>query len=121
MASVSSLQVPPPGRREAGPLHGRQRLGGRHRQEEELHGRGATQPGRPGETRRQGGREGGVHPRWVTIHWGVGLRSDGAQTQGVPEHNHVKEALLRGVSMETVWRLVHPLLCAVLNRMTSVG
>ena len=54
MPSVSSLQVPPPGRREAGPLYGRQRLGGRHRQEEELHGRGAAQPGRPGETARGG-------------------------------------------------------------------
>ncbi|XP_034396452.1 prostaglandin E synthase 2 isoform X2 [Cyclopterus lumpus] len=47
--------TPAAGRREAGPLQGRQRLGGGHRQEQEVHGRRSPQPGRPGGVRRPAG------------------------------------------------------------------
>lgn len=42
-------QTQPAGRRQAGSLQGRQRLGGSHRQEQEVHGRRSAQPGGPGE------------------------------------------------------------------------
>ncbi len=42
-------QTQPAGRCQAGSLQSRQRLGGSHRQEEEVHGWRSTQPGRPGE------------------------------------------------------------------------
>lgn len=51
MMDFSSLtqQTQPAGRRQAGSLQGRQRLGGSYWQEQEVHGWRSAQPGRSGE------------------------------------------------------------------------
>lgn len=46
---VFARQTQPAGRRQAGSLQGRERVGGSRRQDEEVHGWRSAQPGRPGE------------------------------------------------------------------------